>query len=470
MNYFLKSLGAALLLAVCALGLHRCNSVATVDHRPYRQTATDLLITDIHVLSADGQRFLPQHNILLRNGQISAISANAIASPGARVIDGRGKYAMPGLIDSHVHLQDSENDLLVYLAHGITHVREMSGSDRHLAWQRAIEKGRPGPSIEVSSEKISSKSGLWGYINELFWTRINISSSKQATALAERLKATGFANAKISSDISRDMYFEISRAARQQQLRVVGHIPEAIDFAEFIRHGQREIAHIEELVKLLNKEFGYFTADNGDAFLAHVNARMNEVAAALRAHRVAVGTTFWYMQSIPRQVSDLPALLAELDLSFTQPDRVAEWLPDENVFANGHAHLQDWWLIFAQANAAVLKALHAHGVTLLAGTDAMTSLVVPGLSMHLELESLVAAGMRPAQAILSATAVPAAWMGVHTGTMAPGYQADLLILNSNPLQDITATRDIFAVINNGRLHPRARLDEMLERVRQAHAE
>jgi len=446
-----------------------CSSFSTVDYEKFNQPEKDILITNTNVLSENGEFMLPNQNIYIQNGQITTITSNPINTTGALIIDGQDKYVIPGLIDSHVHLQKSENDLLVYLAQGITHVREMSGNDEHHEWKVDIDNGRAGPSIEVSSEKISSKSGLWGFINELFWNRINVSGEKEVLNLVESLQVKGYANAKISSDLSKEMYLEVTQVAKLKGLKIAGHIPSAISFNEFIESSHTEIAHIEELVKIMNKEFGYFTTANGHEFLEYVKTRSHKIAKDLKSNHISVGTTYWYMQSIPKQVHNLPALINDLDFSFTNPQRVSEWMPEKNDFAINHAHLKEWWPIFAKANELVLQALIENDVIILVGTDAMTTLVVPGISMHQELEALVNAGMSNTQAIRNATIVPAKWMGEKVGKLSSGYEADLLILNSDPLKDIKATANINAVVSDGRLYNRETLKSMLDSVRSKYA-
>jgi imidazolonepropionase-like amidohydrolase len=106
-----------------------------------------------------------------------------------------------------------------------------------------------------------------------------------------------------------------------------------------------------------------------------------------------------------------------------------------------------------------------NGVTLLAGTDANVPTAVPGFSMHDELQSLTKAGMTPSQALLAATATPAKWMKVKSGKVVQGYNADLVLLDANPLIDIKNTKTINTVISNGRLIPRQQLDQMLSEVK-----
>ncbi|WP_164084644.1 amidohydrolase family protein [Alteromonas flava] len=426
-------------------------------------------IINANVLSADGEVFLPNTTLVINNRKIQSVGGKPKIDDH-EIIDAQGKYIIPGLIDSHVHLQDSANDLKVYLSYGITYIREMSGSYKHLDWSKQMALGQFGPSIEVSSEKISSKGGIWGFINGLFWNRINITSQQDAIDLIERLKNDGFENAKIASDINKNMYFALTHAAKAKGYKVVGHIPNSVSFEEFIESGQREIAHIEELVKTLNKEFGYYSTDTSEEFLSFVEQKVKTYSKTLSSNNIAVGTTLWYMQSIPRQISDLDSLIQEIDLSFTNPKRLQYWLPDKNEFALKHSNNYEWWTTFVRANEIVLNILLENGVIILAGTDAMTTMVVPGYSLHQELASLVQIGMTPQQAIRSATSIPGDWIGKKVGRIAPGYQADLLILNKNPFDDIMNTQNIYALFKTGNYHPEEELKTRLDSVRNEYAD
>lgn len=431
------------------------------------KSSTGYVITNTNVLSKEGDKFIEGQSILIRNGEIIAIEPLAsMVTEGAILIDGTGKFITPALIDSHVHLQKSKNDLKVYLAHGITYVREMSGNKEHLAWSKSINRGEVGPSIEVSSEKIASKSGLWGFINELFWNRINVATQEDAKQLIERLKNEGYANAKIASDISREMYFAVTNEAKQQGLSVVGHIPDQITFDDFIASHHKEIAHIEELVKLLNAEFGYYRTNTAEEFLDYVKERSTEMAKSLKDNGIAVNTSLWYMQSIPEQISNLPSLIQETDLSFTNPAVADNWLPTKNEFELNQSQNYEWWLTFVKANEFVLRALIQNDVVILAGTDAMTSMVIPGASLHKELSSLVHSGLTPSQALKSATSAPGTWMQKDVGIISEGFAADLLILEDNPLENIANTESIHGVFKAGQYYSATTLESMLDSIRK----
>lgn len=438
-------------------------------------TSPDFAITNVNILSEDGSRMLPNRTVYIQDRKISQITASTQLPESVNIIDGTNQYLIPGLIDSHAHLQDNPNDLIVYAAYGVTAIREMSGNQQHLEWRDEIEQGRLGPKMHVFSEKISSKSGLWGLINSLFWTRINVSSDKQAEALIVRLMAEGYRGAKIASDINKPMYLAVTKAAEKHNFKVAGHIPAAITLNELLTSHHQEIVHIEELVKSFNIEFGHYYSKTADDFLKFVEQRSNELAPQLKQREMSVGTTLWFAESQLKQVLELEAMISSLDLSLTNPQVVAKWQPGNNKFELKQnekadpelvARVRKYWETFVKANQIVFKSLVNHDVTLLAGTDAMTSLVAPGISMHQELGSLVNAGLSPAQALRAATLAPAQWMNESTGKIAVGFRADLLLLNANPLQNIKNTTEIGSVVLNGNILDKAQISGLLQQIRE----
>jgi len=153
------------------------------------------------------------------------------------------------------------------------------------------------------------------------------------------------------------------------------------------------------------------------------------------------------------------------------------WLPDVNIYRlpddYPHANLagnRKYWETYAKANQILLRAMAEKGVQILAGSDANVPVAVPGFSLHDELRSMTRAGMTPSQVLLSATVAPANSMNIKAGKIVQGYDANLLLLNKNPLLDIENTKTINSVIINGRLLQRNQLDAMLEAVQKANDE
>lgn len=452
-----------------------------VEH-PRAESAPDVTaITNVSVLSPDGAEMIDGQTVLFHQDGIISIT-EGLEPPDREVsiVDGTGHYLIPGLIDSHVHLKRSPNDLLLYVANGVTQVREMSGNGDHLQWRKEVEAGRLGPRIFVASEKL----GSWGWFEGRFqrWTRnrINVNTTDDVAALTRSLSDDGFDAIKIGSLLERDVYREVNSAAEKAKIPVIGHLPVGVRLEDLWNSGQDELGHIEEIAKALDAEFGYFNSRNAPAYLAFVEARSDDVAERLARHGIAVTSSLWLIESIPRQKFELETLLDAIELEYVNPGLVEGtplsrgWLSGNNAYAldpdasEGEREANRiYWTTFAKAHHVLLAAMRDNGVQLLAGTDANNAGAVPGFSLHDELQSMTLAGMSPSQALRSATAVPGEWMKTRSGRMLPGYRADMLLLRSNPLEEIKNTRTIEAVVVNGSYLDRTALDGVLSAVREA---
>lgn len=474
LNKNLTAIGYSV-VAVTLLLCTACSSYSKENKIARQSDKGPFCITNVNLLAEQGEKMLPNRTVCIANRVISSIYSKTIPDKGYRQIDGSNQYLIPGLIESHAHLQKSRNDLKVFLAHGITGIREMAGNSQHLQWRESIEQGDTGPEIFLASEKISSKSGFAGWFDSLVRTRLNVADEAQARQLVADLAIQGYQGVKIAGDINQQMYRAIIAAAQVHKLKIVGHIPDAINLTELWSSGQNEVAHVEEFVKALSREFGGYNADSSDDFLQFVHKRSDYIAKNLKKRDIAVVSSLWLTQSFYRQAIELEQLWQETDTSFTHPDAVKRWQPGNNQFeisaqiskAN-RERTGKYWKTYAQAAEILLKAMTQQEVRILAGTDTNASMVVPGISLHQELQALVALGFSNSEALRAATQAPALWDQQNTGMIAEGFEADLLLLKSNPLVDISHTQTIAAVINNGTLYERPELTDLLEQVRQAY--
>ncbi|MDH5823259.1 amidohydrolase family protein [Luteimonas sp. RD2P54] len=482
----------AVALALCAasllwvdhqLGRFAGAGTAVVDRAGFEGPARPTAITGVAVLSADGEAMLADRDVLIDQGRIVAVGTGLALPEGVDRVDGSGRYLIPGLVDAHVHLKQSPNDLLVYLANGVTGVREMSGNADHLAWRDAIEAGRLGPRLFVASEKLERHGWFTGHFQRWTRNRINVRAPEHADAVVRSLAADGYDAVKLGSLLDHETYRALDRAAAGAGLPLIGHYPVALPLEALWASGQGELAHIEEIAKALDAEFGWFGNADADEYLRFVARRSDEVAAALAERNIAVVTSLWLVESIALQKAAPADLVAEIELRYANPGLVEGtplskgWLPGHNAYevgpeagAAGREAAAAYWATFAEAHRILLRAMRDRGVALMAGTDANTAGVVPGFSLHDELQSLVSAGLSPAQSLRSATAAPAARMGRgagKAGRVAPGYRADMVLLRADPLLDIANTRAIEAVVVGGRVLDRGRLDAMLAAVADA---
>ena len=449
------------------------------------EAAETYALVNVSVLAPEVDRFIPDQSVIVESGLIRSVGAGEVPQ-GIRAIDGEGMYLVPGFTDSHVHLWESANDLLLYVANGVTQVREMNGQPNNLAWKREIEEGRVGPEIFVVAPQFATFVGFEGVM--VGWTQRKtiVRNRKEIEQAVADFQAAGYDAVKSSSYLSRENYDQLSEVAAEAGMPLVGHIPMATDLDAVWRGSASEIAHIEELVKQLDKEFGGYGPDEAGAFLEFVRERSDDVATHLVQEGIMVTSTMSLVDSFHRQKSHLKDMLQAAELEYENPgiaegtvitSRGMGWLPEVNIYrwpegmdARRQARSLIYWKAYAEAQHILFEAMLAHGVDILAGTDANVPVMVPGFSFHDELEAINEAGMSPAEVLASATVTPAAFMGSNTGEISAGRKANMVLLRGNPLEDISATRDIEMVTLGSRVFDREDLDAILQSVADANDE
>lgn len=441
-----------------------------------------LVITNARVLNPMGDAFLDGQSVVLKDGSITYVGENPDTSDSDKVIDAAGQYLIPGFVDSHVHLWRSENDLLLYLANGVTLVREMHGIDLHLKWRDEIEKGRLGPDLFVIAAQLATYNFAEGVWVDMTAERNVVRSDKDVRNTVEKLKNAGYDGLKASSFLSGPGYQSASRETAEQGLPLVGHLPVATRLDDLWESNQSEVAHIEEFVKALDRDFGGYKTAEAEDFLNYVRSRSADVAEKVREKEIVVTTTLALVDSFASQIVDLDPELRAVELEYVNPGiaegRAMGWLPGNNRYSIPESYkTDDWearyttyWNAYAEAQHIMFEAFLEAGVTMFAGTDANVPVMVPGFSLHDEMQAMQAAGMTPAQVLASSTRLPAQWMGRKAGQISEGFEADLVLVRNNPLEDIAAAEDVETVFSNGHVLTRPQIDDLLTTVREANEE
>ena len=466
-----------------------------VDTKQFNPYQGPMIIENVNVLSPDGEYFEAGQTVMIENGMIISVDSALYNADQVRSIDGTGKYLIPGLIDSHVHLFKSPNDLLLYVANGVTQIRELIGEKDHLEWRTEVQNGRLGPDMFIASPRIGSFATIEGFF--MSWSQgfLNIKTATEAEDAVKKLHQQGYDAVKIYSQIDKNTYFAVSKTAKSLGMKVVGHVPWSVGLPD-VYSNQNGIAHLEEIMNSFNREFGGFIpepgkrwdfsgfeADTAEEFLAYVEKRSNEVASDLVKNDISVTTTLWLVESFIRQKLDLVKALTNVELEYENPGisewsstvpRGLGWLPEVSRYAWPDDFTQArrktsriYWETYAKACQVILRVLVNKNVKILAGTDANLPVAVAGFSLHDELISLNKVGMTPAQVLKSATAQPAQWLNNNAGQILPGRKANLVLLDKNPLSDISNTKSINSVILNGKLLDRTLLNQILATVKQA---
>jgi nitrogen regulatory protein PII-like uncharacterized protein len=483
----LYSVMALLSVLICAFiwADHELNKVMgkstkNIDIYSIIKPSKILQIRNVNVLSEDCSHFIKNQNVLIKDGMIIQLSENPVINKDADIIDGTGQYLIPGLVDSHVHLKESKNDLFLYLANGITYIREMAGQPVVLEWRKSIQKNGLGPRMFIASPPIFSESGLTGYYYG--WTRksINYSNKEDAQKAIKKISEQGYDAIKMYGFVNPEMVKTTNEIAKENNIPVIGHIP-LVNLETFYKSGQKEVAHIEELTVKTIDEFGKPISKNRKEYLAFLKVRSVQIAKKLKENDISVTSTVALCESFVEQRFNLKSKLKELELKYVNPKIIEGtplyklgWLPGKNGYEyDGKDELSakksslTFWKTYVEAIHIMTKALVDHKVPIMAGTDANVPVSVPGFSLHNELESLSKSGMTNSQAIYSATVAPGNWMKRKTGKIKVGYHSDLVLLGKNPLDDIKNTKTIEYVFFNKYVINKKQIKTILKAVEDA---
>lgn len=445
-----------------------------------------IMIQNVSVLNPEGTDMIPNQDVLIKGEVIVQIGQGLSTPTEATRIDGSGQFLIPGLMDGHVHITHNPNTMWLNLVNGVTHLRDMGGSDYHVALKAKDNRHALWPDMFVTSEKVYSSEWYSAWFMEWTRTRLAITSEAAADGLIQDLKSGGFDGVKISGGLTAAHYQALVKAANKESMLLLGHLPDSVDLDTLLQSGQHEIAHVEEITKALSREFGGMHAGNAEAYLDHVRKRSTAVAKTIKDNDIKVTSVIWLIESLKKQKFDHEAFLKTVAISYIAPTQLEGtaltrgWLPGNHSYASDPSwfataetrqQLAVFWDTYVEAIHIMTRALMAADVDVMAGTDAITSGAVPGFSLHDELQSLVNIGLTPSQALRSATSTPGKWyqsidgMGsAPTGMVKLGHKANLLLLNKNPLKDIKNTQSIESVIIRGQLLNRSQLDTILKRI------
>ena len=437
-----------------------------------------IVLTHVTVIDTTGGPAQPDMTVVIDGDRITRVDKkhHAKIPKTASEIDATGKYLIPGLWDMHVHTffgnwipGGREVTLPLFIANGITGVRDMGSElDLILAARKEIAEGKlVGPRMVVAGPMLDGP-------KTQFPASIAITTPEDGRRAVDMLKSRGVDFIKIQSYMPREAYFAIADECKKQEIIFVGHVPDSIRASEASNVGQKSFEHLigifegsstveDELLKGPKgpgRFLDTYDAANENALIQLLAKNQTWQCPTLYWERgqwlidapevrdevihdpdAKYAPRFWREKSWPRFTA---SIIKDLD---TDPLPVREK--------------------FVQHELDIVKKLQKAGVPFLAGTDTAAGVdVLPGFSLHRELERFVAAGFTPMEALQTATINPAKFLNklADFGTVEKGKVADLVLLDANPLDDIRNTQKIEAVIASGRYFSRANLDSMLNEV------
>jgi imidazolonepropionase-like amidohydrolase len=452
-----------------------------------RHTPT-LAITHATVIDATGAPPSLDATVLIEGQQIAAIGPySSISIPSKTpTLDATGKFLIPGLVDSHVHLTGASEPtgsrdfiLPLLLANGITTARDMGGNlDSLKTLRQEIDHGkRQASQIFFAGPYLDGDPPF-------FQPSLVVTNATQAADDVHSLVNSGADFIKVQSNLTREAYFAIAEVCRREHIAFVGHVPDHVTAAEASDAGQKSIEHLTGVLRacssdepaLIRRQFASAPKHATVAQSDHRELSWQRQLLETYSEQQAAALIEKFLRNHTWQV---PTLILLRNDAFPTPetdpshDPRRKYIPTQ-VLENWQKGTQDrdkgatpqefsLRANLMQASLRIVGRMHAAGVNILAGTDTTAPYVFPGSSLHEELALLVQAGLTPMQALQAATKQPAEFLGKSQtqGTIKPGKYADLLLLDADPLTDVHNTQKIRAVILRGQLLDRNILDDLL---------
>lgn len=439
----------------------------------------DVAITNVTVVDVAAGVNRPGLTVVVRGDTIAAVGpADSTRPPdGSTVIDGTGKYLIPGLWDMHAHLADPALPEL-FTRHGVTGVRHMFSVNPFYTYKPPQDSntGPVHPRVFAANQLLDGPDTAFPMPADINVVKATDAASARAAVRILREKGNKFV--KVHAALPREAYLAAVEEAKVFGLAVVGHVPRSVTAAEASDAGQLTIEHLDGVAVLcssLEKRLLYQLreppapgrkVDTATGWRVQVEAHRNpDPAKADALFRKFREKGTWHVPTLVQ--TRAMARLAEPDALDPEVEKglpkLLKYFWKRQITADG-VKLPNMGINYSRRDLAdraelyegdlgLVRRMHKAGVRLLAGTDTPAPLVVPGLALHDELALLVEAGLTPAEALRAATANPAECLGLadRAGAVEAGKWADLVLLSANPLHDIRNTRSIVCVLVGGRV-------------------
>lgn len=433
----------------------------------------DLAIMNVSVIDVAKERVLADQTVVIEGGRISHIgpSQETRLAGDLRVIDGQNKFLAPGIMDMHAHVM-REGDALLYLANGVTTVRNMWGEPSLLELTRAIDAGEiPGPRMINAGRIVDGKPP------HHFGT-VELTDPAAAEAVMSSQMEAGYDFVKIYSNMSLEVFDAVDRFSRSSGVEFSGHVPESVPLRHALDSNMTTMEHFYGVIDAVRDEDGPASPEhpyldpNAAAVVMKIGKGELEPASLIDQARLAelatkaAASNSWFVPTFEVMkifTSEGPVRHPEADEYLPVPLSMG-WEPVKAILADSPGDLLKGADAIFELQLELAGSLHEGGAKFLVGTDAPNPGIYPGFSVVDEIVNFTKAGFSRGEAIRAATLDPAQYLGMEgrIGEVAENADADLVLLGGNPLADVSAYRSPDFVIARGRVYSREKLDAMLE--------
>ena len=444
------------------LGFLLCGC-ANEDKKPISPTA--ILISNVTVIDVTDGSLQENRQVVIDSGTILKVVSDIPDSADYQTrIDGKGKFLIPGLAEMHAHIPSPptsrervEETLFLYLSNGITTIRGMLGHPSHLELRDdALEGNLLSPRILTSSPSLNGNT---------------VPNPAVADSLVRTYAEDGYDFLKIHPGIEREPFDGLIAAANEAGIPFSGHVPVAVGIRHALESEYASIDHIDGFLEGLVPEskmadpasggfFGYNFTPLADTTL------IEELVTMSKQHGVWIVPT----QSLFERwfaPADTDSLLQQPEMKYMPASTLAEWKRIKLESTGPESEFdKSQWEQFIRIRRQLLKELQENGQGILLGSDAPQLFNVPGFSIHHEIDGMERAGLSPLEILQSGTVNPARFFGMEDsfGKIREGMAADLILLQHNPLNDLSALKEIEGVMVRGRWLNKADIDSKLEEI------
>lgn len=410
-------------------------------------TEREIVFTSVNVISMENDQVQSNQTVIVKNGKITAIGKNLKYGKDALVIDGKGKYLIPGLAEMHAHvppideIEPMKDVLKLFAFKGITTIRGMLGHPRHIELRTKVQSGEIlGPRFYTSGPSANGNS---------------VKSVEDAIKLVKDEKAMGYDFIKLHPGLTKETFTALSKAAQEVGMPYAGHVSYKVGVWMAAESKYATIDHLDGMVEALvpdiesiteqqNGLFGMFSSEKAD------ESRIPKVLNALKDNNVWLVPTQalaerWFAPAATPELMNSAQEMKYMDAKTRE-----NWMNSKKTLMANPQYNADKINKFIALRRKLILESNKAGVGILLGSDGPQIFNVPGFSVHHELKYLVDAGLTPYQALQTGTVnVAKFYNATDRGTIKVGNVADLVLLNSNPLQDIKNTTAIEGVMLNG---------------------
>ncbi len=449
-----RGFSATMIIIFLAVGLTACDQEEVTIPGLYA-------FTDVTVLPMHTEVVLENHTVVVRNDRIFAVGpTDRVEIPdGAHIIDGAGRYLMPGLAEMHGHIpgpddpQYAKDMLFLYISNGVTTVRNMAGHAYHLELVERINNGEiPGPYVIAATN----------------WTSPgNVPGPEEAREAVHEFYEAGFDLIKIGN-LRGDAYEALADEAHEVGIPFAGHIPEEIGLRRALEVRQASIDHLDRYVEFM-AEGHPDAADRSPGFFGSGVVDLIDEGRMREAIELTIEAGTWNVPtlSLVEHLASPEApeeMIRRPEMCYMPRGVLKHWVESKHNYQARDDFQPEAAQRLVEVRRDLLKAMHEHNAPIALGSDAPQFFNVPGFSIHHEMEMMVAAGLTPFDVLVTGTRNPAVYLETPDafGTVEEGRRADLILLEANPLADIAAVRERAGVMVRGEWWPEDRIQEQLE--------